>query len=65
MSEGFCTRHTLSDFADCYGLYDPKNAVCACWCALRLSCSLELSREDSLEILEDIFDVAYVPKTVQ
>jgi hypothetical protein len=67
MGKGLCREHVLSGSADCYGLHDPKNPVCAVWCAMRLSCCVNnIPRKDPVATLEEaLFDNVFPQKSRQ
>jgi len=44
----------LKDRFDCFGHYDPDDAVCRDWCQLNIRCAIAQHQYVELEILEDL-----------
>jgi hypothetical protein len=46
----------LTNRFDCFGRYDPDDAVCRGWCQLNIRCAIVQHQYEELEILEGLFN---------
>ena len=55
----------LEDRLDCFGQFDPRDAVCLKWCLCNIRCAIARNRHDELEIMEDLVELAVEPYGLQ
>ncbi len=50
-------RISLMDHVACFGNFNIQNRICRKYCACNIRCSIERSREDQFDILEQLFEM--------
>jgi hypothetical protein len=51
--------------SDCFGSYDPDDAICQKWCQLSIRCAIAQHQHEELEILENLFEAEFESDRVQ
>lgn len=65
MKKKILDSNLLTNRFDCFGRYDPGDAICRNWCQLNIRCAIVQHRYEESEILEGLFDAELESYRVQ